>query len=569
MISKQMQNQADLHQKLQIVHTEPNSTANSTKTSLHEQVPQTMEDVVDVESTYDFRILYFAFFAIYLGRTLILPLLPSYGDEVWKEQWNTNSTLSAKQNVDKLPDGLQGVLAGLFYISYAIAGIAFGPLSIRIGRKPVLLLCIIGMTFGFIGQAMAPNYWTLVSARTFAGFFAAINGLCQSYISDICKPSLVPKYTARLGTVFGLVFGFGPLFAVILCAANQWILEHLFNDIIPSHRYRLSLAIGACITGISSILVAFRLKESLPDSLRVKWNSNKTGKSLKSDRDQIQNILAVDLQHHLQTEGSQEMTTKIPETAGTHSTISRVEVLSVLRNPDYDDVSKFIINILKTQQSECDIMKQIRFNMKHHEDTINVAEEVLASSSMDDSYFEDLVDAINESRALMVVPEDRAMTPEIPPEIHYVDQQDKNQLIQVIQQQNEQNPIQNPIPNPEPQIFQESPPNVFDTGHSGDITPDRRSAGRSAGGSVGGTEGDFERDLVCIEYNETRHEHRETKEGEIEFAALFEAMLPERERTPEFKRRLFRYMVGVLFITVIMDIATAGHATVFALLNSM
>ena len=146
---------------------------------------------------------------------------------------------------------------------------------------------------------------------------------------------------------------------------------------------------------------------------------------------------------------------------------------------------------------------------------------------MDDSYFEDLVDAIKESRALMVVPEERAMTP------HHVEQGHQTA-----------------------QIFQESPPNVFDAGHAGDITPDRQSV-------------DFERDLVCIEYTESRHEHRDMKEGNIEFAALFEAMLPERERTPQFKCRLFKYMLGILVITVIMDIATAGHATIFALLNSM
>eukprot|EP01083_Nonionella_stella_P256507 879079_1 len=122
-----------------------------------------------------------------------MSLLPnSYGNALWVETHPGDK---------KLPDSKQGLLASLFYLTYAASGIAFGPLSIRIGRKPVLLTCIIGITIGFTLQSLATNYWSLVAARTMSGFFAAINGLCQSYISDVCKPQHVPRYTAPMATL--------------------------------------------------------------------------------------------------------------------------------------------------------------------------------------------------------------------------------------------------------------------------------------------------------------------------------------------------------------------------------
>ena len=429
---EKMEEQTAFHQSLSIKERERE------KEEEQEQEPK--------ENPYDFRVLYFAFFAIYLGRTLILPLLPSFGNALWRQ---THS--ASDPSIKKLPDDKQGILSALFYVAYAVSGIAFGPLSLRIGRKPVLLGCIVGITFGFIGQALSTNYWCLVCTRTVSGFFAAINGLCQWYISDVCAPHHVPEYTAKLGTVFGLVFGFGPLFAVILCKVNEGILG-MVGDSVDARKYQLSLAFGACITGFSSFLVAANLKESLPSTLRVPWRANKDKESERG---------------------------------------MKVEVLSVIAHPDYDDVSKLILNVLDGQR----ITNQLTFCMKHCEDAAEVANRVILECGLNPRYLHHLIAAIK-----------------------------------------------------------------------------AETVGTRAGdGERGAFDVDLERDLVCTDCDDEGHGDRDgdnDDDDDIDFAALYLAMQPEHEKSTEFKQRLKRYMFCILLITMLMDVATAGHATIFALLNN-
>ena len=92
------------------------------------------------QKQYSFWVLYVSFFMIYLGRTLIMPLLTFYCDAIWSQE--------KKDPNAKTPDTHQGILASFFYISFAIAGLTYGPLSNRIGRRSVILICLAGLTIG-------------------------------------------------------------------------------------------------------------------------------------------------------------------------------------------------------------------------------------------------------------------------------------------------------------------------------------------------------------------------------------------------------------------------------------
>ena len=504
----QIQKQAELHQSLQNANTPKstpklisNLTPKTSKSLKHLEdklVEQEYQTDQEEEENYDFSVLYFAFFAIYLGRTLILPLLPFYGNAIWKESRGVD---------DPLPDDKQGLLAALFYISYAISGISFGPLSMRIGRRSVLLICVIGITIGFIGQALSWNYSTLVTTRTFAGFFAAINGVCQSYISDVCKPHHVPKYTARLGTVFGLVFGLGPLCGGIVAKFNKLILNNVYGNDGYNETliYQTSLFVGSMITGIASFVVFFKLKESLPENLRIPWSeTEKQAVTANNEENKIIN--------HESTTIQENSTTMEHHNNDYHRFI---EVLSVSPHPDYDDVSKLILNFFDLEQNK--LIKQCRFNMKQYENPEQVANEIIDYCNLNRNYKDYIISSLNESRyAIDTIPENKAITPK-----------DDNINTTILNINNDK------------------------TGQE-----DYKC--------------DFERDIDFIDYDEyiKNNENDEQQGDGIDFAALFEACLPERERTPQFKKRLKIYMLIVLFITFIMDIATAGHATIFTLLNN-
>ncbi len=140
----------------------------------------------------------------------------------------------------------------------------WGRLSDRIGRRPVLLVGLLGSTlfyalFGFavsLGAegsllGMKPIVWMLI-ARTGAGIAGATIATAQAYIADCTGPSQRGRGMALIGAAFGLGFTFGPLLAAAFSSADKLAPPN------PMVGYA-----AAILSGMALLLAVFTLKESL------------------------------------------------------------------------------------------------------------------------------------------------------------------------------------------------------------------------------------------------------------------------------------------------------------------
>jgi MFS family permease len=93
---------------------------------------------------------------------------------------------------------------------------AWGKLSDRIGRRPVMLISNLGAAGSYALFAVActfsgtPGLWMILVSRIFAGICGANLSVASAYIADISPPE---KRSARMGLIgmaFGLGFIFGP-----------------------------------------------------------------------------------------------------------------------------------------------------------------------------------------------------------------------------------------------------------------------------------------------------------------------------------------------------------------------
>ncbi len=138
--------------------------------------------------------------------------------------------------------GANAFALGWLMAAYSIAQFIFSPfwgsLSDRFGRRPVLLLTILGGACSMVATALAGSFWILFLARLLAGIFAANISTASAYIADVTKPSERAKGMGIIGAGFGLGFIFGPAmggilsvhgFSVpILVAAGLGFLNFLF-----------------------------------------------------------------------------------------------------------------------------------------------------------------------------------------------------------------------------------------------------------------------------------------------------------------------------------------------------
>lgn len=108
------------------------------------------------------------------------------------------------------------------WLSFAYAGMQFifasvlGGLSDRYGRRPIILFSLLGFSFNFLIQALAPTIFWLFVGRIFSGVTGASITTASAYIADVSTDEDRAKNFGMIGAAFGLGFIIGPVIGGVL-----------------------------------------------------------------------------------------------------------------------------------------------------------------------------------------------------------------------------------------------------------------------------------------------------------------------------------------------------------------
>jgi len=104
--------------------------------------------------------------------------------------------------------------------AYAITQFVFAPLvgnlSDRFGRRPILLISLLGFGIDYLFLALAPSYSWLFVGRIIAGITGASFTTATAYIADVSTPETRAKNFGLIGAAFGLGFVIGPALGGLL-----------------------------------------------------------------------------------------------------------------------------------------------------------------------------------------------------------------------------------------------------------------------------------------------------------------------------------------------------------------
>lgn len=175
--------------------------------------------------------------------------------------------------------GLSDFQASLLTTAYAAAQFIgtpiLGRLSDRVGRKPLLILSLLGTVVANLMASLAPVAWFLFLARGLDGVTGGNNSIAQAIISDITTPEQRTKAFGIFGATFRLGFVAGPP------------LSYLAQTVPPLpgiSSLGMSFIVSAAIALIATILCAICLPEThqVCEKFELTWSDFKFGQIVRS-----------------------------------------------------------------------------------------------------------------------------------------------------------------------------------------------------------------------------------------------------------------------------------------------
>lgn len=164
-----------------------------------------------------------------MAFSVVLPLLPYLADELGASRFQI------------------GLLLAAYPLAQFFGAPLLGSVSDRIGRKPVLLVSIVGTGASFVVLALARALPILFVSRLVDGITGGNISVVQAYISDVTDEKERGKALGMIGAAFGIGFVIGPatggLLSGISLTAPAWA--------------------GAALSALNFVLVSAFLPESL------------------------------------------------------------------------------------------------------------------------------------------------------------------------------------------------------------------------------------------------------------------------------------------------------------------
>lgn len=143
-------------------------------------------------------VIFLTIFVNLVGFGIIVPLLPFYAE-----------TFGASPLV-------VGLLFAVFSLCQLFAAPVLGDLSDRYGRRPILIVSLIGTVISFVMLALAQSITMLFVARIVDGLSGGNISTARAYVADITEPKDRSRAYGLIGAAFGLGFVLGPALSALL-----------------------------------------------------------------------------------------------------------------------------------------------------------------------------------------------------------------------------------------------------------------------------------------------------------------------------------------------------------------
>ncbi len=175
---------------------------------------------------FAFPTLFAVVFIDLIGFGIVIPLVPFFAVR-----------LGARPELITL-------IIALHALCQSVAMPLWGAMSDRRGRRPVLLISMMGHAGSYLLMGFADSLWMLALARVISGVTAANLSTAYAYIADITTPDERAGAMGKISAAFGLGFAVGPAVGGLLAGGATVADANLMRPALAAALFSSAAAVA-------------------------------------------------------------------------------------------------------------------------------------------------------------------------------------------------------------------------------------------------------------------------------------------------------------------------------------
>ena len=192
---------------------------------------------------------------VMIGLGITMPVLPFYVERLALAEGATRQSIVMHI----------GLLTGVYALGLFIFAPVWGRLSDRIGRRPLILIGIVGYVIGQVLFGLSTSLWLLYAARILGGILSSATlPVSAAYVADMTTDKERGRGMAWLGTAVSLGFVVGPALGGVLSRTDLHFSVRYGHFLIDSFSVPF---FAAAFLGLLTLFAAMRW---LPESLSAR-----------------------------------------------------------------------------------------------------------------------------------------------------------------------------------------------------------------------------------------------------------------------------------------------------------
>ncbi|KAF9037054.1 major facilitator superfamily domain-containing protein [Panaeolus papilionaceus] len=164
-----------------------------------------------------------------------------------------------------------GVTQSVFFLTQAFTVLHWSRFSDRVGRKPIILTGLFGLSLSMFCFGMSTTYLGAVSSRALNGALNGNIGVIKSIMAELTDSTNISRVYAYQPITWCTGIALGPMIGGSLARPAERFPDLFGNsDFHKKHPYFLPCAVSATFSAIAWIVTYFFLKETVKNPISFK-----------------------------------------------------------------------------------------------------------------------------------------------------------------------------------------------------------------------------------------------------------------------------------------------------------